>query len=187
MDMKWSDIVTAAAKGSVSKEGKDWKYIDLYGPELRALVQFILSLPQQDQELLLGVNAFHLPMGTIEEIYGIQDAEKSYAACRRLLSVCVGCREGELISERTLQEACGLAVHEYVRQEFEAMDCRYTVGRVGKEGITCTDRRSLVIVPRKKKVLRTAMMIAAAILLFRQFPKWNDSRIQNTSIHTLNV
>lgn len=158
MDMKWKDMVTAAAKGSVSKGEKDGKYVDLSSPELRALVQLILSLPQQDQELLFGKNCFHLPMETIEEIYGIQDAETTYAACRKLLSVCVGCREGEWISERTLQEACRLAVHEYVRQEF---------------------------VPRKKKLFRTAMMIAAAMLLSSVIVFGNDYRVRDKMLTSM--
>lgn len=125
MEKKWQVMLHEAADASFQKEievlavmdSAAYSYVDLPQTALCTLSEKILLLPHQVIVLLFSRYCFYLSPEDTEKFFQIKNAKGSFRFYRNFLSSSIGLSAEQLISDESLNQACIIAMKEYLRAE----------------------------------------------------------------------
>ena len=125
MEKKWQAMLHEAADASFQKEievlavmdSAAYSYVDLPQTALCTLSEKILLLPHQVIVLLFSRYCFYLSPEDTEKFFQIKNAKGSFRFYRNFLSSSIGLSAEQLISDESLNQACIIAMKEYLRAE----------------------------------------------------------------------
>lgn len=158
MDMNWQTMLREAANSSfenhigvcASTDYNVCSYIELPKAQLQELSKKILRLPQQGITLLFSRYCFRLSPEEAEMFFQMKNAKGRFRFYRNLLSSSMGLSSEQLLSDTSLDQACKIALKEYLRTELKEDPVVYS-GRKGQTHIVF-------------KRIRRAVAVAAIIL-----------------------
>lgn len=127
MDMKWQAMLHEAANASFEKnievraavDNDDYACIDLPKAKIRGLSEKILYLPHQGIVLLFSRYCFRLSPKETEKFFQMKNAKGRFHFYRELLSLSMGLSSEQVISEDSLNQACKIAMKDYLRMELK--------------------------------------------------------------------
>lgn len=158
MDMNWQTMLREAANSSfenhievcASADYNVCSYIELPKAQLGELSKKILRLPQQGITLLFSRYCFRLSPEEAEMFFQMKNAKGRFRFYRNLLSSSMGLSSEQLLSDTSLDQACKIALKEYLHTELKEDPVVYS-GRKGQMHIVF-------------KRIRRAVAVAAIIL-----------------------
>ena len=127
MDMSWQAMLREAANASFEKEIEtlaDAEHdtrssVDLPQAKIRKLSEKILGLPHQGIALLFSRYCFRISPKETETFFQMENAKGRFRFYRELLSASMGLRQGQVISDDSLSQACEIAQEAYLRTELK--------------------------------------------------------------------
>ena len=126
MDMNWQTMLHEAANASFEKDievrsaadNDAYSCVDLPKAKIRELSEKILHLPHQGIVLLFSRYCFRLSPQETEK-FQMKNAKGRFHFYRELLSLSMGLSSEQVISEDSLNQACKIAMKDYLRMELK--------------------------------------------------------------------
>ena len=162
MDMSWQAMLREAANASFEKEIEtlaDAEHdtrspVDLPQAKIQKLSEKILGLPHKGIVLLFSRYCFRISPEETETFFQMENAKGRFRFYRELLSAGMSLRQGQVISDDSLSQACEIAQEAYMRTELKEDP---TVDSTGKS-------RTRIVLQRIGKAVAVAAI--TCMLLF---------------------
>lgn len=127
MDMNWQAMLHEAANASFEKDievravadNDACSCVDLPKTKIRELSEKILHLPHQGIVLLFSRYCFRLSPQETEKFFQLKNAKGRFLFYRELLSSSMGLNSEQVISDASLNQACKIAMKDYLRTELK--------------------------------------------------------------------
>ena len=127
MDMNWQAMLREAADASFEKnieslaaaDNDACSYVDLPKAKIQELSEKILRLPHQGIVLLFSRYCFRLSPKETEKFFQLENAKGRFRFYRELLSSNMGFSSAQVISDDSLNQACKIAMKNYLRMELK--------------------------------------------------------------------
>lgn len=137
MDMNWQVMLHEAADASFEKniealaaaDNHACFCVDLPQVKIRELSERILRLPHQGIVLLFSRYCFRLSPEETEIFYQLKNAKGRFRFYRDLLSSSMGLSSEQAISDVSLNQACEIALKDYLRTELKEDTGVYSAGK----------------------------------------------------------
>lgn len=127
MNMNWQDMLREAADASFEKniealaaaDNDACSCADLSQANIQELSEKIQRLPHQGIVLLFSRYRFHLSPEEAEMFFQLKNAKGRFRFYRELLSSNMGFSSEQVISDASLNQACKIALKDYLRMELK--------------------------------------------------------------------
>ncbi len=137
MDMNWQTMLHEAANASFEKnietiataDTDTFTCIDLPQAKIRELGEKILHLPHQGIILLFSRYCFQLSPKETEMFFQMKNARGLFRFYRNLLSSSMGFSADQVISDASLNQACKIAMKDYLHMELKEDSAVSSVGK----------------------------------------------------------
>lgn len=137
MDMNWRAMLCQAAEASFEKDiealaavdHNACSCVDLPCAKIRELSEKILLLPHEGIVLLFSRYCFRLSPEEAEMFFQLKNAKGCFRFYRNLLSSSMGLRTDEMISDASFNEACKIALKEYLNTELKENEGSHKTGK----------------------------------------------------------
>lgn len=137
MDMNWQAMLREAADASFEKnieslaaaDNDVCSYVDLPKAKIQELSEKILHLPYQGIVLLFSRYCFRLSPKETEKFFQLENAKGRFRFYRELLSSNIGGSSTQVISDDSLNQACKIAIKNYLRMELKEDPAANSAGK----------------------------------------------------------
>ena len=192
MDMNWQAMLREAANASLERniesitavEQNACACFDLPQEEIRSLGEKILCLPQQGVTLLFSRYCFRLSPQETEFFFQIKNAKGQFRFYRDLLSSSMGLSSEEVISDASLEQACELALKDYLRTELKENPAAHS-GRKGRSHLLFRRIRKAIAVAAVVLALSFSMAIAVNVQFREKVITWVVETFERYSVFEL--
>ena len=192
MDMNWHSMLHEAAKTSFEKsietidtaDTDTFTFADLSQAKIQELSEKILHLPHQGIILLFSRYCFRLSPEETEMFFQMKNAKGRFRFYRNLLSSSMGLSSKQLLSDASLEQACKIALKEYLRTELKEDLVVYS-GRKGQTHIVFKRIRRTVAVAAIILTLSFSTAMAANAQFREKVLTWVVETFEKYSIFEL--
>lgn len=194
MNMNWQAMLHEAANASFEKnievcaavDSDVYACVDLPKEKIRELSEKILLLPHLGKVLQFSRYCFRLSPEETEMFFQLKDAKGYFRFYRRVLSLSMGLNTEQVISDISLNQACKIALNDYLRTELKEDSAENIAGRSWTHIVFKRIAKAVAVAAITTALLFSTVMVANA--QFREkviawvvetFEKYSRFELQN--------
>lgn len=194
MNMNWQAMLHEAANASFEKnievcaavDSDVYACVDLPKEKIRELSEKILLLPHLGKVLQFSRYCFRLSPEETEMFFQLKDAKGHFRFYRRVLSLSMGLNTEQVISDISLNQACKIALNDYLRTELKEDSAENIAGRSWTHIVFKRIAKAVAVAAITTALLFSTVMVANA--QFREkviawvvetFEKYSRFELQN--------